>query len=561
MINEYIFKGISKHNVLFKELKLTNQQIENYINYVKTYDELKNVFKYYNSNVLELLRIINNNITKIIELYRLALEHKKNKGKNEKISDINFSELVHPDKNDNIVEIIGLINSIIKKIPNENKLFIYFSPSFFEYYIIIYNLEDMKKLIIIKDLICELKKYYESFKLKKEDINKNIHNTGVALCKRGKFNNIDILYFIKQDECYLCGLKNFENNGFLNIFEKLDINKINEEFQQFLKKWKIINWVYIFKNEYLVFAKKIISLVKEMKYFHLLLKLLLLPAEKLRKKQPDLINMLQYKFIEILSPNIKEQYPNYTNDLIELIYLTDKYCNNIESFSKKLYEKFPPELINEINEIYMEYLTKYKPSGKLEKIIVNSIINNKNEHHYLIDLFQRCPKSKNTIIPRFENYNLKKELIYKEDNESINLVQELLKKDLFNDKSLEKYINYNKTILNNLKKEIENYNINYNEIEHFFGNEENKLLFKNRLLMIYLMDDNKSEEKFQLISNRFYDEKRTINDLKLLIEDEKFFFTRNQNFNIGKVKQLIENIKKSNLNYCQNNQELMGYLN
>ena len=416
----------------------------------------------------------------------------------------------------------------------------------------------MKKLIIIKDLICELKKYYESFKLKKEDINKNIHNTGVALCKRGKFNNIDILYFIKQDECYLCGLKNFENNGFLNIFEKLDINKINEEF---LKKWKTINWVYIFKNEYLVFAKKIISLVKEMKYFHLLLKLLLLPAEKLRKKQPDLINMLQYKFIEILSPNIKEQYPNYTNDLIELIYLTDKYCNNIESFSKKLYEKFPPELINEINEIYMEYLTKYKPSGKLEKIIVNSIINNKNEHHYLIDLFQRCPKSKNTIIPRFENYNLKKELIYKEDNESINLVQELLKKDLFNDKSLEKYINYNKTILNNLREEIENYNIIYNKIEHFFGNEENKLLFKNRLLMIYLMDDNKSEEKFQLISNRFYDEKRTINDLKLLIEDEKFFFTRNQNFNIGKVKQLIENIKKSNLNYCQNNQELMGYLN
>ena len=55
--------------------------------------------------------------------------------------------------------------------------------------------------------------------------------------------------------------------------------------------------------------------------------------------------MLQDKFIEILSPNIKEQYPNYTNDLIELIYLTDKYCNNIEPFSKKLYEKFPPELI------------------------------------------------------------------------------------------------------------------------------------------------------------------------------------------------------------------------
>ena len=54
---------------------------------------------------------------------------------------------------------------------------------------------------------------------------------------------------------------------------------------------------------------------------------------------------MQDKFIEILSPNIKEQYPNYTNDLIELIYLTDKYCNNIEHFSKKLYEKFPPELI------------------------------------------------------------------------------------------------------------------------------------------------------------------------------------------------------------------------
>ena len=47
-----------------------------------------------------------------------------------------------------------------------------------------------------------------------------------------------ILYFIKQDEYYLYKLKNFEKNDFLNIFEKFDINKINEEFQEFLKNGK-----------------------------------------------------------------------------------------------------------------------------------------------------------------------------------------------------------------------------------------------------------------------------------------------------------------------------------
>ena len=75
------------------------------------------------------------------------------------------------------------------------------------------------------------------------------------------------------------------------------------------------------------------------------------------------------------------------------------------------------------------------------------------------------------------------------------------------------------------------------------------------------MCDVLSTEKNQLISERFKEITGVINDLKLLIEDNNFYFQNTKNIDEEKVNQLIENIKKNNLNYIKNNKEIEGYKN
>ena len=58
-----------KYNLLFKNIKLTNQQILEAINLVTNFNELLNLFEHCQSNVLDLLQIINDNISKIKTLY------------------------------------------------------------------------------------------------------------------------------------------------------------------------------------------------------------------------------------------------------------------------------------------------------------------------------------------------------------------------------------------------------------------------------------------------------------------------------------------------------------
>ena len=58
-INKYIYKRLIKYDPLFEGIRLTKQQVQEAINIFTTFDELKNIFKYYKSNVADLLQIIN----------------------------------------------------------------------------------------------------------------------------------------------------------------------------------------------------------------------------------------------------------------------------------------------------------------------------------------------------------------------------------------------------------------------------------------------------------------------------------------------------------------------
>ena len=567
-INEYIYKGICKYGILFGGISLTNQQIQEMINYVTSFDELISVFKY-NPNVLDLLKIINDNTNTIIDLYESALEeYNKSKDKYQKYPCINFEKLVCPYKDDNISEISDIIQniySIIDQIQPEYKDLLFFSPSFFKSYIELYDYVNIEKLIIIHDLVEFIKHNHRPFELN-VDINKNIHDTGVYLCLGDKLTNIQILNFVKNDKYYLPKSKYLKEPESLKVLGKLDLKKMDEEC---IKEWKTINWVEIFEDDYLKFASTIINLVKSMEDFHLLL--LLLPLKNLNNKQMiiNLINILQNTYIKIFknSQTIKEDYPHFIDDSIELIYMTDKNKNDIKSFSIKLDYKLPSDLII---EIYMKYLTKNKRMSEiLETIIVDYLLNKRTDKNekiksfLLIFLLERCPHSKDIIVSHFKDYKLnEKELFLINETENIKLVQGLISNDLFDskDESLINYINYNKNLFANLREKVEYNNITYTEIKPFFDDKETELILKKRLLIIYLNNYQKEEETFQLLSNNFKQTKEMINNIETIIQDENFFFVNKKNININEANNLIKKIKNSNITFFVNNQEIEGYL-
>ena len=63
--------------------------------------------------------------------------------------------------------------------------------------------------MFLKEIISEIKKIEKKFQFKEEDLNKNIHNTGIKLIEEKKLKNEEILLFIEKDIYY-------NNNSYAN---------------------------------------------------------------------------------------------------------------------------------------------------------------------------------------------------------------------------------------------------------------------------------------------------------------------------------------------------------
>ena len=559
-----IYKGLIKYYNLFK-IDLSKEHMKKVIELLVEFYQLNYAFKY-NSITDELLQIINENFTKINTLFLNELkvypEHKKLYTEYPHPY-IDFGKFIKQKENDNLKLISSQIKIISQKCINDaniNYLYIKFKPSFYETYMDIFYKKNLINLIILQDLIKFMKIYEKSFEIKK-DINKYIHDTGMYLGLNGNLNNMEIINYVKNDVYFLPNTNFIKEPNSADIFSKLDINTMDENFK---KQWRKIKWETIYGEEYLKFADKIIHLVNHIKDFGLLFQLLNIPELNKKNKIGDLLIELQKHYISLLKTYKKEDCPNFVNDSSELINYTDKLGYNIKPFlSDKLEIYLSEELVY---EIYMEFLTKHKNISKnAENQIVHFILNRKNEtikSYLLLYLLERCPNSKEQIILNFSKYELKKvDIFAKEESENIKLIHGLLSNDYYfaEDKLLEEYTEKNQILLDKIIEDIDNYNIIYNEIKHFFDDKKSELAFKKRLLIIYLLDDEMPTEKFKLISERFYEIKNHINELNLLIEDKNFYFKNSNNIDINKINDLIKKIEESNLNFCKNNDEIEKY--
>ena len=99
-IKEGIYLGLLINKELFQDIKLTKEQIGNFISILTDFNQIS-ISLSYTKSIYELLQIIENNFKKIVELYKK--EELKSKEKNNNI--INLDKLGVPNPHDNLEEI------------------------------------------------------------------------------------------------------------------------------------------------------------------------------------------------------------------------------------------------------------------------------------------------------------------------------------------------------------------------------------------------------------------------------------------------------------------------
>ena len=551
-INKFIYKGLYYYQKFYKNLELTENQIQEIINLSTNFELLSWALKF-NKNTTELLQIITNNAKKFNEFFLVVKKKYENK---EKFPIIDIGLLTKPKKEDNIQDIFILIEFLFKLISDEvGFIYIKFNPIFFEKYIDLFDGNNLEQLKNLRNLFNYIKKYDKNYKIK-TDINKIIHETGLDLILTGKLNNMEILNYIKEDGSSTLNLNFTLDYLSLDIFEKIDINLIDESF---LEEWKKIKWHEMYFNQYLEYINKVLNMIKEIKHFHILIKLISLKDEMSNKKYyKSLLLILQDKYLNLCKNFIETDiYPNFIDDSAEFIfYFTQKDFENDFDLLKKIQNCLPNNIVY---DIYIKYLEKNENITKAtQKIMINYIFlhSEKINSKSLYILIKKCPIYSYLIIPYFNKYLIKiDDMFLLEENENVKLLKDmLLSKMFFSEKDLIKdYYNYNTLIMDQINLKINNNDFIYNNLDLFFSNESNKKIFYDRLSIISLITKDNPEEKMNLILKEYIETKEFINDLELLFDNQKNDIKNTNNENLEKNYDLIEKIKNSNINFCKNN--------
>ena len=202
------------------------------------------------------------------------------------------------------------------------------------------NLNNLEQLISLKNLYKkELSSYPNEYF--KENIIRKIHKIGVKEIMNGTYSNIQILYYLKNNDIYCkkdCKIVEFKD---YEILKKLKIELMNDSFFEKFHKDKIYSF---FEENYEKYLSMFPSIDK-MKYFGLFFKLL--PPE-LYQKQTELFvfNWL----MKNLNTYNRLDCPNFKNEIKTFYSILNKSSKYL---LPKLIEKLEEFLGNDSNELFI----------------------------------------------------------------------------------------------------------------------------------------------------------------------------------------------------------------
>ena len=551
----FIYNALLKYKDLFDIFILKKEQIQLLIKFAANFNQLLIALSYI-KNVPDLLDVILLNFEKIYQLFNNQFEDYKIKlrnGETVKKPIIKILDLAMPNRKDSIQNIYDFLCSIInieKKYTKEH--FIYFSSSFFEYYINFYNSIDIDNLIKVKEMISFLKQNSINVTLN-VDINKLIHENGLLFSSKGKLKNNELLDFITlKDEYYI--LPAYRKLRSTEILNGLDISSFDDKFYE---KWKKIDWSSIFKEVKISFHEKIIALIKDLNDFRILYKLY-----DLNEIQDNfVIELLQKKIVELFKNYNPERHLSFIEDIIILIYYSDKKKAKIESFlSTNIQRNFNSKFIN---QIYINLLSKYgdEISQKAKQIIAKFFTETPDNMNpdTLLYLISNCPKCAKNIFQNMEKFYIKKEDFLKlEDTDKYKLFKGLLDNNYLEKKEIQNtyYLQNIIDTTNKLKMDIDKGELTLGEISIFYNNKPEDKLQEKLLQRMTTLNFNSKEkgEKYKKNLDNYYSAiNLVINDLEVIQEDLLQFYLNKESKNLEEIKTIINELKKGKLNCLEKN--------
>ena len=556
---EYLSKKLLEFKELYQGLVIPKNILIELFKQAKNFEEILSYLSFAGKNTIDFLDIINQEkelIAKYLdeELNKMGKEDKKDK-KDKPI--IEIEKYVEPKREDNISKLREIVEQI-NIFQSEKEKIVKFSPSVFEKYTEIFDKINLDYLFEIKSMIETIKRTDKKFSLNPNiNIDQKIHDYGLDSVGKGKLKNKELLEFINKDAFY--HEKEYEKKIYrkLDILNGIDISSINEEF---FKNWKKINFYKMFENQINDFYTKISLFINDMKDFNLLFSFYIIYQDKEYKY--DSIVHIQQRYKEIFPTYTDdEKCPNFINDTIKLIYLSDKNKVSIRKFLEEFLQKNLD--VEKVNKIYIQLIKDHQDiSQDLKNIIVKHFTENKNNATpvNLLNILKICKKLRTEIFSNINKFLInEKEFLLPEETENYKFFKALVTNGLLEEANQYKgalYISKATKAISSLEEKIKNDEINYNILSLYFQNEkDNKMekVLQDRLLIIYLLDENKAKTTFESIKEKIIKIKEYIKNLELIYRDYADFYYISHPQDIENISKICFNLKNKELNYFEKN--------
>ena len=559
-IFEYVYKNFFQHTYLFEKMIISNELVCKLLKKVKEYNEILISLSFLGKNFLNFLIVINKMSDLIIKF--IAEEEKKikekkneedeNENKNRKTKKvfIEAESFVDPKLDDDLGKILDEINILKKYEMNTNRMIVKFSPNIIEQYINFNIDNNFQNLIILNNIIVTLKALDKDFKCQK-NMDLIIHDTGLNLVKNGLLKNKQLLDFIRQDVFYQSKLYKNPMYKPLNVFDGIDILTLDDKFYE---NWRKMEFYKIFEANFSDFTDKIASLIKEMKDFKILLKLL--SSEKGTNEITQYMITLQKRFIELYNTYSKEKCPNFINDTVELIFLNDKY--KITSLKKLLVDHLQ-KLYNKdtVNEIYISLTENYKTVSKETiTIIIDFFLKDKTNSQplSLVNIIQKCNNIRQDIFSNLNIYTIDEEDFFNhQELDSCKFVEGLIENKILEKGDIQKttYITKLMETISIIKQKIENFELYLGNLNLFFRNTKDKsgeaMLLK-RLLIIYNEEPEKAKFTLDKLKAKIEDVNNKIKKLDIIYNDFDKFFNNLHRDKLNQLLIIIQGLKSGLIN-------------
>ena len=558
--SESLYDNFIKFNNYYKGLILPKKVVSKLIKKTDDYNQVLNFITYLGNDVIQFLEVINEGKDFIIKLFKkekIKIEKENNQvkdvGKKMVVPMIDIEKYIQPKKEDDIMQLNTLINELINYQQEYEISYIYISYSFFGKYIYLNIFDNFYNLALIKNIVENYKRFDKSFQCK-DNLNELIHETGMHLIKKGLLKNIEVLEFIIADIYFHD--ENFVDRRSLDILKGIDIFSLEKNF---FKTWKSINFYHIFKNNFNEFLKQIALLIKEIKDFGLLFSFYNFFQDVDYKYES--IYCMQKRFAEIFDTYSNEKCVNLIDDIIKLIYYSDKKNVNLKQFLQENIQNLLD--VEMVFEIYIKLYDEYKDLSKYikEAIIKFFSTNNNNSHpSALLFLIKNCIKLGSDIFSNVNKLIIKEEDFFQlEENENLKFFKGLIKEKLLEKVSQlrgSSYISKAFIVISNLESKIEYFEIKFKTLNAYFPDEKNDKLeeiLKDRLNYIYISEEDKANKYFVKLKQKIYEIKEKIKNLELVYRDFCEFFFTSHSEDIKKLNEMLTHLKMDSLNYFEKN--------